>query len=60
MYVAMLFAAAHLAAVVVDHYDRRNNEPLYKRFGEISSRIGWVLFGIAFIVGLTHHQIDFR
>jgi hypothetical protein len=60
MYVAMLFAAVHLAAVVVDHYDRRNNEHLYKRFGEISSRIGWVLFGIAFIVGLTHHQIDYR
>lgn len=60
MSAAMLCASAHLAAVVVDHYDRRNNEHLYRRFGELSRKIGWVLFGIAFIVGLTHHQIDFR
>lgn len=60
MYAAMLCASVHLPAVVIDHYDRRNNEHLYLRLGQLSSKIGWVLFGIAFIVGLTHHQIEFR
>jgi hypothetical protein len=60
MYAAMLCASVHLAAVVMDHYDRRNNEDLYQRLGELSRKIGWVLFGVAFIVGLTHHQIEFR
>ena len=60
MYAAMLCASVHLAAVVIDHYDRRDNEHLYQRLGELSKKIGWGLFGIAFIVGLTHHQIDFR
>ncbi|MGB4063523.1 MAG: hypothetical protein WBK19_06845 [Azonexus sp.] len=60
MYAAMLCASVHLAAVVMDHYDRRNNEHIYQRLGELSRKIGWVLFGIAFIVGLTHHQIEFR
>lgn len=60
MYAAMLCASVHLVAVVIDHYDRRNNEHLYQRLGELSKKIGWGLFGIAFIVGLTHHQIDFR
>lgn len=60
MYAAMLCASVHLAAVVMDHYDRRNNEHLYQRLGELSRKIGWVLFGIAFIVGFTHHQIEFR
>lgn len=60
MYAAMLCASVHLAAVVIDHYDRRNNEHLYQRLGELSRKIGWVLFGIAFIVGLTHHQIELR
>ena len=60
MYAAMLCASVHLAAVVIDHYDRRNNEHLYQRLGERSRKIGWVLFGMAFIVGLTHHQIELR
>jgi hypothetical protein len=52
--------SVHLAAVVMDHYDRRNNEHLYQRFGELSRKNGWVLFGFAFIVGFTHHQLEFR
>ena len=60
LYAAMLCASVHLAAVVIDHYDHRNNEHLYQRVGELSKKMGWGLFGIAFIVGLTHHQIDFR
>ena len=60
MYAAMLCASVHLTAIVVDHYDRRNNEHLYQRVGNLSKKLGWGLFGIAFIVGFTHHQIDFR
>lgn len=60
MYAAMLCAAVHFASIVIDHYDRRNNEHLYQRIGELSKKLGWGLFGIAFIVGLLRHQIDFQ
>ena len=60
MYAAMLCAAVHCASIVIDHYDRRHNEATYQRIGEYSKRLGWGLFGLAFLVGLLHQQIDFR
>lgn len=59
-YAAMLCASAHLVAIVIDHYDRRNNEHHYQRFGELSKAIGWGLFAVAIIMGFARHQIDFR
>lgn len=44
MYAAMFCACAVLLSVVVDHYDRRNNEINYRRFAEIGKILGWVLF----------------
>ena len=43
MYAAMLCAAAVLLSVVVDHYDRRNNEVNYRRFAQIGKVLGWFL-----------------
>ncbi len=58
MYGAMLFGAAHLAAVVVDHYDRRDNEVRYQSFGEFSKIAGWTLFVLAMGLGLYLRQVD--
>lgn len=42
---SMFCAALVLLAVVVDHFDRRNNEAAYRRFGRAMSRTGWILMG---------------
>jgi hypothetical protein len=47
MAAAMLCAAIALLAVVMDHYDRRDNEAAYKRFGKWTARLGWTLTGLA-------------
>lgn len=43
---AMFCAAMVLLAVVIDHFDRRDNEAAYKRFGRWMSRAGWMLMGL--------------
>lgn len=60
MYAAMLCAAVHCVSIVIDHYDHRHNEDTYQRVGERSKQLGWGLFGLAFVVGLLRHQVDFR
>ena len=47
MALALFCAAAALLAVVIDHYDRRDNEQAYKSFGKWTARLGWMLAGLA-------------
>jgi len=47
MGLALLCAAAHLASVVIDHYDTRDNEARYRLFLTWSRRLGWALAGLA-------------
>lgn len=50
LYGAFLFAVANLMAVVVDHYDRRNNEKNYKLLARITQIAGWTLFALALLL----------
>jgi len=55
MFAAFLCAAAVMFALVVDHYDRRNNEHHYIAFKKLAVLVGWLFFCAAFawqIVGL--------
>lgn len=52
MYLAMLFACANLLAVVVDHYDRRNNEHRYRRVAQLTQIGGWTTFVLALVLDL--------
>ena len=52
MYGAMICAALVLMSVVVDHYDRRNNEGQYRTFARIFQILGWTLFATALMVKL--------
>lgn len=52
LYGAMLCAAANLVAVVVDHFDRRNNELSYLHFSAATQWLGWALFIAALVQGL--------
>lgn len=47
MALAMACAAITLIAVVVDHYDRRNNEPVYRRLENWVGKLGWVFAGLS-------------
>ncbi len=47
MALAIACAAVTLFAVVVDHYDRRNNESVYRRLERWAGKLGWVLAGLA-------------
>ena len=44
MYGAMFCACLVMLSVVVDHYDRRDNEINYRRFARTFKFIGWALF----------------
>jgi hypothetical protein len=54
MYVAMLFACANLLAVVIDHYDTRNNEHNYRRFATLTQTSGWIAFFLALACDLYY------
>ena len=54
---AMFCAALALFAVVIDHYDRRDDDLAYKRFGKWTARLGWVLTGLA--IGLNTAGVNF-
>ena len=57
MYGAILSGSASLLSVVVDHYDRRNNELMYASFKRFTSRLGWLLLMSA---GLYHVWLGFK
>ncbi len=45
MYGALVCSAAVALALVIDHYDRRNNEHHYESFKSGASFVGWCFFG---------------
>lgn len=49
MYGAMICACLVMLSVLLDHYDRRNNETHYRRFAAIGGFLGWSLFGVALV-----------
>lgn len=52
LYGAFLCAVANMMSVVVDHYDRRNNEINYQRFARVTQIVGWTLFVLAFVLDI--------
>lgn len=54
MYGAMICACLVMLSVVVDHYDKRNNENHYKVFAGVFKFLGWVFFVLSLIVAIFH------
>jgi hypothetical protein len=52
MYGAMLCACLVMFAIIVDHYDHRDNERHYRVVVKGGSFLGWTLFGISLIWGI--------
>jgi hypothetical protein len=49
MAMAFVCGATVLLSVVVDHYDRRNNESAYRAFRWVAIRLGWCLVAASLI-----------
>lgn len=49
---ALIIAAANLLSVVIDHYDKRNNELIYKKFRKITFYLGWIILLTGLILDL--------
>ena len=52
IYGAFIFGAANFISVIVDHYDKRNNETNYQKFAKVSRIIGLILLFSGMIFGL--------
>jgi hypothetical protein len=51
MYCAMLLAVISMVSVIVDHYDKRDNEINYKRFARRTLLGAWGIASLAFLFG---------
>lgn len=50
VYFSFIFATCNLMSVIVDHYDRRNNEKYYQIIAKVFGILGWSLFVVAFLI----------
>jgi len=46
---AFLCACAVMLSIVIDHYDKRNNEYQYRSFAKFFQYCGWMLFGLSLV-----------
>jgi len=49
MYISFICAALVMISVIIDHYDKRDNEAKYKWFARVFEHVGGILFILAFI-----------
>ena len=49
MYGAMTCACLVMLSVVLDHYDRRDNERRYRVFAVWGESVGWTLFALSLL-----------
>ena len=52
MYGAIICACLVMLSVVVDHYDKRNNETNYRLFADVFRFLGWGVFGLSLIMAV--------
>lgn len=59
MYGALLCLVTNLTAIVIDHYDTRNNEKRYAKLKRVSERTGWSLFVLAMTLHVAKYSQDY-
>lgn len=52
MYAAIICACLVMLSVIVDHYDKRNNETNYKLFANIFRYMGWGFFVLSLVMAI--------
>jgi hypothetical protein len=59
IFAAFIAAASNMISVVLDHYDKRNNERNYRLFAMVSEAIGWsLLFLGLFLEALVFQEAE--
>lgn len=53
MFIVFLLAIANMVSVVIDHFDKRDNEVNYKYFAKVTSIFAWMLFFAALIAQIV-------
>ena len=53
MYAAFICGCLVMLSVIIDHYDKRNNEHKYKTFAKVFKYIGWGLFWVSVVWNIT-------
>jgi hypothetical protein len=54
MYGAIICACLVMLSVVVDHYDKRNNERSYTFFADLFTYLGWGFFILSLAMALMN------
>ena len=54
VYGAIICACTVLLSVVIDHYDRRDNEKHYRTFASVGEFLGWSFFGVSLVWGIIN------
>ena len=57
MYLALICASIVMLSIIVDHYDKRDNEIKYEQFSSRFQKYGWIFFWIAVISNLLQGVI---
>ena len=53
MFGAMICACLIMLSVIVDHYDKRNNERNFRSFAKFFKIMGWGFFVVSLILGIA-------
>lgn len=50
--IVFFIAAINLLSVVIDHYDKRDNEELYRKFRKITFWLGWITLILSLVLDI--------
>jgi len=56
MYGAFIGGCLTMLSVVVDHFDKRDNEAQYKYFADKCKKIGWSLFILSTLIAALYRH----
>ncbi len=60
VFCSFLCVIVYLMAIVLDHYDRRNNEKKYALMRKMAKVLGWILFILACLADLFFYKLSTR
>ena len=54
MFAAMMSAVLVMLTVIIDHYDRRDNEQMYRSISSFLKFTGWTFYILAYLMPLPN------
>lgn len=56
VYISLILIICNMISIIIDHYDKRDNEINYKKFAALTSFTAWIIF----IIALTVNYINLK